>query len=298
VFRLFVSTTARFCEARGVASAFAFAADYVRAMPWAPRWTALIDRLCQRRFGTAAPLGLIQAGLIRGGPGRPDGVSHARRIFRLRAHYDFVDSYFTDTVAARMVFERALPLAVAVGESGSLYQLDVMTAEPRMRAEGELVLALSHAGGLMAALPFRFGYCGGNRLALRLGRMHVAAQAEDLETDLYGLPVRAALVDGVYALVRVLGVTELTAAFDDSDAFWSDCGAVHASGDRFHLPLEAHFWHSEAGRAVLGAAWVPQQTMRAELMAQANAAVASWLRYDEAAARRVYRPAIAATPTK
>lgn len=290
MFRLFVSTAARFCEARGVASAIAFAADYVRAAPWAPRWSAFIDRFCQGNFGTAAPLSLIQAGFAR-----PGGISHARQVFRLRAHYDVIASYFIDVAAARMTFERALPLAVAAGEGGGVYHLDVTTPRPHMRAEGELMLALSHAGGLVAALPFRFGYCGGSRLALRLGRMHIATQAESVEADLYGLPVRAALVDGVYAMVRTLGVTELTAGPDDDDRFWGDCGAVHVPGNRFDLPLEAQFWRSCAGRAALGGTWVRQQMVRAEWMAQADAAVASWLRYDEAAARRIHRPVAVAT---
>jgi len=278
VFRLFVSTAARFCEARGVASAAAFAADYARAAPWAPRWSAFIDRFCHRRFGTAAPLNLIQTGL-----GRPSGISHARQVFRLRAHYDVIGSYFTDTAAVRMVFERALPLAVVAGKDGGVYRLEVMTPGAGWRAAGELMLALSHAGGLVAALPFRFGYCGGNRLALRLGGMQVVAQAESAEAELHGLPVRAALMDGAYALVRTLGITELTAELDDHGTFWADCGAAYIPGGRFDLPLEARFWHSDAGRAALTEAWVPQQMMRAELMAQANAAVASWLRYDEAA---------------
>jgi len=63
VFRLFVSTAARFRQARGAAAAAGFAAGYLRAAPWAPRWSVFLDRLCQRRFGTAAPLNLILGGL-------------------------------------------------------------------------------------------------------------------------------------------------------------------------------------------------------------------------------------------
>ncbi len=289
MFRLFISTTARVCQARGVAPAASFAIDCMRAAPWALRWTQFIDRFCQTRFGTAAPLDLIRAGLSR-----PGGIGRGRRISRLRAHYDIIGAYFTDTAATRMVFERSVPMAVfageGAGEGGCVYQLEVLTPEENMRGEGELMLALSHAGGLVAALPFRFGYCGGNRLALRLGRMHVAGEAEYVEADLYGLPMRAILMDGVYALARTLGTTEITTELDDNNAFWSDCGAVYVPGGRFSLPLEAQFWHSDAGRSALGEAWVPQQMARAEIMSQANAAVASWLRYDEAAHGRASRP--------
>ena len=285
VFRLFVSTAARFYQARGAAAAAAFAAGYVRAAPWAPRWSAFLDRFCHRRFGTAAPLGLIQAGL-----GRPGGISHSRQVSRLRAHCDIIDSYFSDTVAARMIFERDLTMAVIAGEGAGqddcIYRLEVATPGPHMRADGHLMLVLSHADGQAAALPFRFGYCGGNRLALRLGRMHIASQAETVEADLYGLPVRAALMDGVYAIVRTLGITELTAELDDHAPFWTDCGGVYSPGGRFELPLEMQFWHSDAGRTALGEAWVPQQMLRAELMSQANAAATSWLRYDEAQVSR------------
>ncbi len=288
MFRLFVSTAARFCDARGLASATAFGIDYARAAPWASRWTALIDRFCRRRFGTAAPLDLIRAGLTR-----PDGISHGHRVSRLRAHYDIIDSYFTDTAAVRMVFEQAVPMAVAAGEGGCVYQMDILTPPAHMRGEGELMLAFSHYDGIVAALPFRFGYTGGNRLALRLGRMHVAADAARVEADLYGLPVRAAVMDGVYAMVRTLGVTELTAELDATSDVWrtfmGDCAAAYVPGGRFSLPLEAQFWQSDAGRAALGPAWVPQQMVRAEIMSQANAAVASWLRYDETAARRAHR---------
>ncbi len=283
MFRLFVSTAARFIEARGVASAVLFAADYVRAAPWAVRWTAFAARFCRRRFGTSAPLDLIRAGLAR-----PQGVSQGRHVCRLRAHYDVIDSYFTDIAAVRMVFERPIPMAVVAGEGGCVYQLEVLTPDGDLRREGELMLALSHAEGMVAALPFRFGYCGGNRLALRLGRMHVAAMADAVEADLYGLPVRAALMDGVYAVARTLGMTEITAELDDG-GFWGDCGAAYVPGGRFVLPLDARFWHSDAGREALGGAWVPQQMARAEVMSQANAAVASWLRYDEAAAGRARR---------
>ncbi len=285
MFRLFISTTTRFCQARGVAPAVSFAIDCMRAAPWALRWTQHIDRYCQNRFGTSAPLDLIRAGLSR-----PGGIGRSRRMSRLRAHYDIIGAYFTDTAAVRMVFERDVPMAVVAGEGGCVYQLEVVTPPAHLRGEGELMLALSHAGGLVAALPFRFGYCGGNRLALRLGRMHVAADAGRVEADLYGLPVRATLMDGVYALARTLGMTEITSELDDNNAFWSDCGAAYVPGGRFSLPLEAQFWHSEAGRLALGEAWVPQQMARAEIMSQANAAVASWLRYDEAAARRARRP--------
>lgn len=284
MFRLFISTTTRFCQARGVASALSFAIDCTRAAPWALRWTQFIDRFCQNRFGTAAPLDLIRAGLSR-----PGGIGRGRRISRLRAHYDIIGAYFTDTAAARMVFERSVPMAVVAGEGGCVYQLEVLTPDANMRGEGELMLALSHAGGLVAALPFRFGYCGGNRLALRLGRMHIAAESLQVEADLYGLPMRAILMDGVYALSRTLGMTEITTELDDNNAFWSDCGAAYVPGGRFSLPLEAQFWHSDAGRSALGDAWVPQQMARAELMSQANAAVASWLRYDEAAHGRARR---------
>ena len=285
MFRLFISTTARFGQARGLASALSFAIDCTRAAPWALRWTSFIDRFCQDRFGTAAPLDLVRAGLSR-----PGGIGRGRRISRLRGHYDVIGAYFTDTAAARMVFERSVPMAVVAGEGGCVYQLEVLTPETNMRGEGELMLALSHAGGLVAALPFRFGYCGGNLLALRLGRMHVAAEAEQVEADLYGLPVRATLMDGVYALARTLGTTQITTELDDNNAFWSDCGAAYVPGGRFSLPLEAQFWHSEAGRAALGEAWVAQQMARAEIMSQANAAVSSWLRYDEAAHSRARRP--------
>ncbi len=285
MFRLFISTTARFCQARGLAPALSFAIDCTRAAPWALRWTSFIDRFCQDRFGTAAPLNLIRAGLSR-----PGGIGRGRRISRLRAHYDVIGAYFAATAATRMVFERAVPMAVVAGEGGCVYQLEVLTPEAHMRDEGELMLALSHAGGTVAALPFRFGYCGGNRLALRLGRMHVAAEAELVETDLYGLPVRSVLMDGVYALARTLGMTEISTELDDNNAFWSDCGATYIPGGRFSLPLEAQFWHSEAGRTALGEAWVPQQMARAEIMSQANAAVGSWLRYDEAAHGRARRP--------
>ncbi len=293
MFRLFVSTAARFCQARGLASAAVFAADYLRATPWAPRWTAFIDRFCHRRFGTAAPLDLLQAGLAR-----PSGISHGRQVFRLRAHYDVIASYFTSAAAVRMIFERAIPMAVAAGEGGCVYQLDIVTPDPSLRGEGELMLALSHAAGTVAALPFRFAYCGGNRLALRLGRMHVAAEASAVEADLYGLPVRSILVDGVYAMARTLGVTELTAELDESGSFWGDCGGAYVPGGRFELPLEVQFWFSPAGRAALGDAWVPQQMVRAEIMSQANAAVASWLRYDESTARRALRPAVLGVSAK
>ncbi len=290
MFRLFVSTTARFGQARGVASAAAFAIDCISAAPWALRWNQFIDRFCHRHFGTAAPLDLIRAGLTR-----PGGLRHSRRIARLRAHYDIIAAYFTNTAAVRMVFERAVPMAVVAGDGGCVYQLEILTTRADMRGEGELMLALSHAEGLIAALPFRFGYCGGNRLALRLGRIHVTSDAAAVEADLYGLPVRAMLMDGVYAMARTLGTTEITAELDDvSDVggtFWGDCGAVYLPGGRFALPLEGQFWHSQAGRSALGDAWVPQQMARSELMSQANAAVASWLRYDESAARRAIRPA-------
>ncbi len=284
MFRLFVSTVARFSQARGGAAAAAFTAGYLRAAPWAPRWSAFLDRFCQRRFGTAAPLSLIQVGLCR-----PGGISHSHQISRLRAHCDIIDSYFTDTVAARMIFERDLAMAVIAGEKGGVYRLEAATPGPQRRADGELMLALSHADGQVATLPFRFGYCGGNRLALRLGRMSVAAQVETVEADLYGLPVRAALMDGVYALVRTLGITELTSELDDNAPFWTDCGGVYSPGGRFSLPLEMQFWHSDAGRAALGEDWVPQQMLRADLMSQANAATTSWLRYDETQARRTDR---------
>jgi len=292
VFRLFVSTAARFRQARGAAAAAGFAAGYLRAAPWAPRWSVFLDRLCQRRFGTAAPLNLILGGL-----GRPGGISHSRQVSRLRAHCDIIDSYFTDTVAARMIFERDLPMAVAAGEGAGeganggarVYRLEVATPGPQRRADGELMLALSHADGQAAALPFRFGYCGGNRIALRLGRMQLAAQVETVEADLYGLPVRAALMDGVYAIVRTLGVTELTAELDDNAPFWTDCGGVYSPGGRFELPLDMQFWHSDAGRTALGEAWVPQQMLRADIMSQANAAATSWLRYDEGLASRTER---------
>ena len=284
MFRLFIPTAARFCEARGIASAIAFTVDYARAAPWALRWTQFIARFCHSRFGTAAPLDLIQAGLSR-----PGGIPYGRRVSRLRAHYDIIGAYFTDTAAARMVFERNVPMAVVAGEGGCVYQLEVLTPRADMRGEGELMLAMSHDDGVVAALPFRFGYCGGNRLALRLGRMHIAAEAATVEADLHGLPVGATLMDGVYALARTLGMTEITTELDDSSAFWGECGATYIPGGRFSLPLEAQFWHSEAGRKALGTAWVPQQMVRAELMSQANAAVASWLRYDEAAARRARR---------
>jgi hypothetical protein len=284
VFRLFVSTAARFGQARGAAAAAGFAARYVHAAPWAPRWSAFLDRFCRRRFGTAAPLNLILAGL-----GRPGGISHSRQLSRLRAHCDIIDGYFTDTVAARMIFERDVPMAVVAGEGGQAYRLDVATPGPQGRADGWLMLALSHADGQAASLPFRFGYCGGNRLAVHLGRLQVAAPVEAVEADLYGLPVRAALMDGVYAIVRVLGVTELTAELDDHAPFWTDCGGVYKPGGRFELPLEVQFWHSDAGRAALGDAWVPQQMLRAEIMAQAHAAATSWLRYDEADASRAER---------
>jgi len=287
VFRLFVSTTARFCQARGVASAAAFAIDCISAAPWALRWNMFVDRFCRRHFGTAAPLDLVRAGLTR-----PGALRHSRRISRLRAHYDIVAAYFTNTAAAHMVFERAVPMAVVAGEGGCVYQLEILTPRADMRGEGELMLALSHAGGLIAALPFRFGYCGGNRLALRLGRMHVTADAASVEADLYGLPVRAILMDGVYAMARTLGTTEITAELDDNGTFWGDCGAAYLPGGRFALPLEGQFWHSGTGRAALGDAWVPQQLARAELMSQANAAVASWLRYDEATAGRARRRAV------
>jgi hypothetical protein len=291
VFRLFVSTAARFCQARGAAAAAAFAAGYVRSAPWAPRWSAFLDRFCQRRFGTAAPLSLIQAGLAR-----PGGISHSLQVSRLRAHCNIIDSYFTDTVAARMIFERDLPMAVIAGEGGAVYRLETATPGPQRRADGELMLAFSHADGQVATLPFRFAYCGGNRLALRLGRMHIASQVATVEADLYGLPVRAALMDGVYAIVRTLGITELTAELDDNAPFWTDCGGVYSPGGRFNLPLEMQYWHSDAGRAALGEAWVPQQMVRADLMSQANAAATSWLRYDEAQARRTdRRVAVAAT---
>jgi hypothetical protein len=289
VFRLFVSTTARFCQARGVASATAFAIDCIGAAPWALRWNQFADRFCRRYFGTAAPLNLISAGLTR-----PGGLRHSRRISRLRGHYDIIGAYFTDTAAARMVFERPVPMAVVASESGCVYHLEILTPGLEMRGEGELMLALGHAGGTVAALPFRFGYCGGNRLALRLGRTRVAADAEAVEADLYGLPVRAVLLDGVYAMARTLGLTEITAELDDSGTFWGDCGAAYRAGGRFELPLEGQFWHSEAGRAALGEAWVAQQMARAELMSQANAAVASWLRYDEAAVGRAVRTAAVA----
>ena len=295
--RFFVSTAARFCEARGVASAAAFAIDYARAAPWAARWSGFIDRFCRSRFGTAAPLDLIQMGLAR-----PGGISHARQIFRLRAHYDVIAAYFSDMAAVRMVFERAVPLAVATGAGGDVYRLDVATPLPHMRPEGELMLALSHAGGLVAALPFRFGYCGGNRLALRLGHMHVVAPAQSVEAGLHGLPMRAALRDGVYAIVQELGITELTAELDGTSDLWGafmrDCGAAYIPGGRFDLPLEAQFWHSDAGRAALGDAWVAQQLLRAEIMSQATAAVASWLRYDETVARRARRPVAVGTHSK
>ena len=288
MFRLFVSTAARFCQARGAAAAAGFAAAYVRAAPWAPRWSAYLDRFCQRRFGTAAPLSLIQAGLAR-----PGGISHGRQLSRLRAHCDIIDSYFTDTVAARMIFERDLAMAVVAGErankEGRVYRLEVATPGPQWRADGELMLALSHAAGQVASLPFRFGYCGGNRLAMRLGRMHIASQVEAVEADLYGLPVRAVLMDGIYAIVRTLGITELTAELDDNAPFWTDCGGVYGPGGRFDLPLDIQFWHSDAGRSALGDAWVPQQMLRAEIMSQAAAAATSWLRYDEALALRADR---------
>ena len=284
VFRLFVSTAARFGQARGAAAAAGFAARYVRAALWAPRWSVFLDRFCRHRFGTAAPLDLILAGL-----GRPGGISHSRQLSRLRAHWDIVDSYFTNTVAARMIFERDLAMAVMTGEDGRVYRLDVATPPPQWRADGELMLALSHADGQVASLPFRFGYCGGNRLAVHLGRLQVAAPVEAVEADLYGLPARAALMDGVYAIVRVLGVTELTAELDDDAPFWTDCGGVYRPGGRFDLPLEMQFWHSDAGRAALGEAWVPQQMLRAEIMSQANAAATAWLRYDEAEASRAER---------
>ena len=191
-----------------------------------------------------------------------------------------------------MVFERSVPMAVVASEGGCVYQLELLTPGPEMRGEGELMLALGHAGGTVAALPFRFGYCGGNRLALRLGRMHIAAEADAVEADLFGLPVRAILMDGVYAMARTLGLTEITAELADSGTFWGDCGAAYIPGGRFGLPLEGQFWQSEAGRSALGEAWVPQQMARAEIMSQANAAVASWLRYDESAARRALRPAV------
>ena len=294
VFRLFVSTAARFCQARGAVAAASFAASYVRAVPWAPRWSASLDRFCRRRFGTAAPLDLILAGL-----GRPGGVSHGRQLSRLRAHCDVVDSYFTDTVAARMIFERDLPMAVVAGEGALAYRLEVATPEPQWRADGELMLSLSHADGQVASLPFRFGYCGGNRLAVRLGRMHLTQKIDTVEADLYGLPVRAALMDGVYAIVRTLGVTEFTAELDDNAPFWTDCGGVYSPGGRFELPLDMQFWHSDAGRAALGDAWVPQQMLRADIMSQAAAAVASWLRYDETQAHRTdRRVAVAAAAAK
>ena len=291
MFRLFISTTTRFCQARGVAPAVSFAIDCMRAAPWALRWTQHIDRYCQNRFGTSAPLDLIRAGLSR-----PGGIGRSRRMSRLRAHYDIIGAYFTDTAAVRMVFERDVPMAVVAGEGGCVYQLEVVTPPAHLRGEGELMLALSHADGLVAALPFRFAYCGGNRLALRLGRMHIAAQVTTVEADLYGLPVRAALMDGVYAIVRTLGITELTAELDDNAPFWTDCGGVYSPGGRFGLPLEMQYWHSDAGRAALGEAWVPQQMVRADLMSQSNAAATSWLRYDEAQARRIdRRVAVAAT---
>jgi len=293
VFRLFVSTTARFGQARGLASAAAFAIDCIGAAPWALRWNQFIDRFCHRHFGTAAPLDLVRAGLMR-----PGGLRHSRRIARLRAHYDIIAAYFTDNAAARMVFERSVPMAVIAGEGGCVYQLEILTPHAERRGEGELMLALSHAGGLVATLPFRFGYCGGNRLALRLGHMHISAGADTVEADLYGLPVRAMLMDGVYAMARTLGTTEITAELDGASDLWGtfmgDCGAVYRPGGRFDLPLEGQFWHSDAGRLALGEAWVPQQMARAELMSQANAAVSSWLRYDEAVARRAVRPATVA----
>ncbi len=289
MFRLFISTTTRFCQARGIASAVSFAIDCTRAAPWALRWTQHVDRFCHGRFGTAAPLDLIRAGLSR-----PGGIGRSRHIRRLRAHYDIIGAYFSDTAATRMVFERVVPMAVVAGEGGCVYQLEVLTPPADLRGEGELMLALSHADGLVAALPFRFAYCGGNRLAARLGRMHVAGEAAKVEQDLYGLPMRAILMDGVYAMARTLGLTEITAELDGADDHWSAfmgaCGAAYLPGGRFALPLEGQFWHSDAGRTALGEAWVPQQMARAEIMSQANAAVASWLRYDEASARRARRP--------
>ncbi|MGZ3305634.1 MAG: hypothetical protein ACXU8U_07210 [Asticcacaulis sp.] len=273
MFRLLIKTTTRMIESRGLRQTSQFINEYLRSAPWSDRWTAFIDGFCRRHLGSPAPLDLIQAGVWRAG---------ARRFNRLRAHYEILGAYLSAPVLGRLVLGRTVQIASL--EAGAMhYRLD-LSSPPSLRARGELMLALTRAGAAEPAawLSLRFGWSGPHRIALRIGRSGKGGGVDEIERDLHGLPASSVLMDGVYAMVRTLGVMEVTAESGGEDRFFSDCGGLlmPAQG-RFELPLQPVFWCSGAGRAALGEAWVPQQMLRMGLMSQANAQVASWLRFDE-----------------
>lgn len=277
MFRLLIKTTTRLVETRGSGAAIAFAGHFLRALPASAAWAAYVEDMCGRRFGGAVPLDLITTGIV------PAKSQSGRRLQALRVHYDMLDTYFGQAVLARLLFARPLAMSVFSGDSGAIYGLDLVMAPASQRAEGELMIILrrEHEAEPVACLPLRFAAADCHGIALHLGHIHLSASADDATTDLYAMPVKAAIMDAVYALVRVFGITEMTAPAGD-DAFWIDCGGEAGNGV-FHLPLEGLFWCSKTGRAALGENWVPQQMLRTAILPQCQASVTSWLRFDETA---------------
>ncbi len=275
MFRLLVKTTKRLIETRGLRAAGTFAAHFLRALPSSAAWAAYVEKICMRRFGGAVPLDLITTGIV------PAKRQSSKRLQALRAHYDVLDTYFGDAVLARLLFGRPLAMSVFSADSGTIYGLDLVATSAALRPEGELMIVLRGEDRVqpIGLLPLCFAAAGHRGISLHLGHMRLSPEADEAARDLYAMPVKAAIMDAVYALVSVFGVTELTAPAGN-DAFWADCGGEPSDG-AFRLPLEGLFWRSKTGRAALGENWVPQQMLRTVILPQCQAAVSSWLRFDE-----------------
>ncbi len=206
MFRLLVKTTKRLIETRGLSAAGVFAAHFLRALPASAAWAAYVEKISLRRFGGAVPLDLITTGIV------PAKGQSSKRLQALRAHYDVLDSYFSDAVLARLLFGRPLAMSFFSGDSGAIYGLDLIGAPSSLRPEGELMIVLrgEHQSQPIALLPLCFAAAGHRGISLHLGHMRLSPEADEAARDLYAMPVKAAIMDAVYALVSVFGVTELT----------------------------------------------------------------------------------------
>lgn len=180
------------------------------------------------------------------------------RLEAIKEHYQFVLANFSAAMIEDVYAPAGMVLLEWRLEKAGTLELRLLCG--KMQKEGDLTLCLvnKETGNRVATLSFSIRKCKMFRKVLFIGGLQ-GDKATSEETvvaitrGLYGLRPKALLFYVVQELAAYWGITHLQAVSDDLhiyrhfqsrrnvnasyDAFWEECGGIHASDGVFDLPV-------------------------------------------------------------
>ena len=288
----FLDACARVRREYGLKKSKRFVISYLRYWPWSGRWIAYADALSRRHLMTDAPVDLIRAKYLRGYHSLRLGARD--RLTLLTGHYAVLEDLFDGGTVAAAVSGRSIPLARLTGKDGTVYCVSVQR-HMRYQFEGELTLMLTgpEAQDPLAALTFVLAP-GQIRIAGLQGPAGEAAkQAVVAATrNLWGARPKALVLDALYAVARVVGVTDIAAVaarnhplndinhrmMADNDGFWSEIAQNQTRHRDYILPARLPVRDLADVPARKRKDWLARQSLKSTLAIETCAELSSRLR--------------------